>query len=225
MREVRNGSTRKIHNAIREHGVDRCLYEVIERGFSSIIDLALAEINQIAIHNSYRRGLNSTPGGDGYGSSDLSSLGKNDISAIKDVFAQRFAEYNAKKWSGLSPHERKEATSHLLAEEVIARRGATLARRYESDPDFAQSKRKGLSRWQAENRELFLAQNKALSEKASVKNSKKVIVQREDGSVETYPSRVEFRKRTGILYATLLYNMTQGREHYKGFKLIEAENE
>jgi hypothetical protein len=211
-------SKRKIHLAIAKYGINECVYEVIDSGFDSIGQLALAEIKYIKQYDSYHNGLNSTPGGDGLGKHDLSSMTDEEIKSIKMALGESFTEYNKKKWDGMTLEERREKTSHLHTDEIISARTETLKEFYKHNPEMALSKSIAIAKWQAENKDKMIEQNKRNGLIGAAKMSKAVTVEKEDGTVETFVSKSEFRRKTNILYATLVDNMKRV-EYYKGYKI------
>jgi len=68
-----------------KYGIENCLVEIVEDNFDSISKLVLAEIGYIKKFDSYKDGLNSTPGGDGMGKHLLHQLSDEDINKIKDA--------------------------------------------------------------------------------------------------------------------------------------------
>ena len=217
-KESKSNSKRKIHIAMFEYGIDDCEYVVLETGFTSIGKLALAEIEYIKKYDSYKTGLNSTPGGDGLGRHDLSMMSDEEIFTIKKALGDSFIEYNNKKWAGLSIDERKIKTSHLHTAEVYARKSETLKEFYKHNPEQAAIKFDGIKKWQKENREQMIDQNKKNGLLGAAVVSKQVVVETEDGTVEIYPSRSEFQRQTGLWFSSLV-DKSKKNEYYKGYKL------
>lgn len=221
-KESESGSTRKIHLAMSKYGITNCFYEVIERGFTTIGQLALAEIDQIKQHDSYANGLNSTPGGDGLGRHDLSTMTELEIEAIRLSLGESFTEYNKKKWHGLSLEEKQEKTAHLHTKEVISARANTLKEFYKNNPDAASAKSAAIERWQAENKKQLVEQNKKNGLLGSAKMSKPVIVETVDGRTEIYESRSSFQRETKLWFSTLV-DKSKNNEYYKGYKLKDSK--
>lgn len=217
-KDAEKSSLRKIHIAMAKYGLDDCVYEVIDRGFTSIGKLALAEIEHIKAHDSYRNGLNSSPGGDGLGKHDLSSMSDDEILVIKRVLGEQFIEYNKKKWSTLNPDERKLKTSHLHNDEVYSKKSDSLKEYYKHNPDSAAERFKAIKNWQKNNHETMIAQNRKNGLLGADATSKKVVVEKEDGSTETYKSISEFQRQTKVWFSTLK-DKTLKNEFHKGYKL------
>ena len=212
---------RKLHNAMREFGIDQCIYEVIEDKFNSIGQLALAEISYIQKFNSYKNGLNSTPGGDGLGRADLSMLTDFEIQSIRKSLGESFTEYNQKKWANTTSQDRKVLTKHLHTEEIYKRKSETLKNFYKTNPDVAKKKAEGIKKWQQSNQQQLKERNQINSYKGAAKVSKKLLVEFPDGSVLNYPSKSEFLRQTGLWSKTILEKTSKGLSHngYKAWEL------
>jgi hypothetical protein len=211
---------RKIHNAMREHGIENCLYEIVEDGFQTIGQLALAEIAYIKKFNSYQNGLNSTPGGDGLGEANLLELSESEIIEIRHSLGNSFTEYNKKKWIDTTPEQRKEMVKNAFTPEVNARRRHSLKQYYNSTPGARTSKANAITRWQTENRETLLKNNRKNSLIGAAKTSKKLLVEFPDGSMLYYPSKSDFHRQTGQWPKTILQKTAQGLSH-NGYKAWE----
>jgi hypothetical protein len=211
---------RKIHNAMRTYGLDQCRYEVIDEKFNSIGSLALAEIEYIKKFDSYKNGLNSTPGGDGLGKTNLLQLTADEISQIREALGSNFKEYNRKKWAGTTAEQRKEMIKCAHTPDVNARRRETLKKFYESTPGAKDEKGKSIIEWQQKNQEQLRKNNRANSLKAAEKNSKKLLVVLPDGSTLHYASKSEFQRLTQQWVKTVIKKTNQGLSH-NGYKAWE----
>lgn len=211
----------KLHLAMKAHGVENCLYEVIETGFTRMIDLVLAEIRYIKEHNSYKKGLNSTPGGDGLGKHTLSSMTENEIAILRTTLGEHWTSYNKQKWANLSMEERKEEVSHLHTPEVYEKKSKTLKKYYEANPEAKAVKGKKIKEWQEKNKETVKANNRVNGLKGAAKVSKEVVVEWENGKVERFKSRKEFERQTGLWFSALVEKSKQGL-YYKGYKLKDT---
>ncbi len=209
---------RKVHAAMREAGLENCKYEILERGFTSVANLAIAEINYIEQYDTYQAGLNSSPGGDGIGKHDLTSMSENDVQLIREALGEHWTEYNKKKWAGMSAEARKEATSHLHTDEIYQKKADTLKKFYDSNPNIKVEKGTAIKKWQGENRALVRSNNMANGMKGALKVSKEVVVETADGVIETFYSRSEFQRKTGVWFSTLLDKSTKG-EYHKGYRI------
>lgn len=222
-KESINNPKGKFHQAIHQYGSENCLYEVIDRGFTSISQLALAEIKYIKYYDSYKNGLNSTPGGDGL-NNDLTIFTDDEVEIIREALGEKWRIFNQKKWSGTSSEQRKEMIYHCHTDEANINRAETLKRYYEAVPGSKDKHSAGIKKWQKENPELakkFRIQNGL---KGAEKTSKKVTVLREDGSTEVYNSVSEFQRKTGQWMSTIREKSANGL-FYNGYKLKKDINE
>jgi len=216
----KNRPKTKLYNTMKRCGIENCTYEVLERGFTKIVDLALAEIRYINQYNSYRKGLNSTPGGDGLGKNILSTMTEVEIQLLKTSLGEHWTEYNQKKWSALSTDERKQETSHLHTPEIYERKSKTLKKFYESNPNIKAKKGEDIKKWQAQNKDIVAANNKKNGLIGAAKVSKQVVIEREDGKTEVFKSRSEFQRQTGLWFSTLVEKSKRGLYH-EGYRLKE----
>jgi group I intron endonuclease len=213
-----NPNTR-LYKAISDHGIENCSIEILEDNFTSFTSLALAEIEYIKKFNSYKNGLNSTRGGDGLGRHLLHLLSDQDIILIKEALGQNFSEYNKNiKWARTSAEERKKLTSHLHTEEVYKKKAETLRKFYEHNPEVKKSKGLAIKKWQEENREKLIARNQINSLKGAEKTSKKLTVEKEDGTVLYFKSKSEFYRLTGEWPNTVIKKTIDG-SFYKGYRI------
>jgi hypothetical protein len=210
----------KLYKAMRQFGIDQCLYEVIADNFGSIGELALAEISLIQQLDSYKNGLNSTPGGDGLGKKNLSCMAESEIQQIRNTLGESFKEYNRKKWQDTTPEQRKEMVKHAFTPEVNEKRRGTLKQYYKSTPGARESKAKSISEWQQNNQEEFIKNNRNNGIKGAQKVSKKLLVEMPDGSMLNYSSKSEFQRSTNQWAKTVLEKTKQGFSH-NGYKAWE----
>ena len=73
----------KLQKALYHYGVNQSKIEVIHDNVQSIFDLLNLEIMYIQQYDSYKNGLNSTPGGDGWGHKDLLLLSEQEMELLK----------------------------------------------------------------------------------------------------------------------------------------------
>jgi hypothetical protein len=212
----------KLYNTMKRCGIENCTYEVIESGFTRMVDLALAEIKYIQIYNSYEKGLNSTAGGDGLGQHHLHAMTEDEIELLKKSLGEYWSTYNQKKWYGLTVDERKEKTAHLHNTEVYEKRADTLKKFYEVNPTVKDDKGKAIKQWQEKNKEIVRTNNKINGLKGAEKVSKEVITEWENGRIEIFKSRSEFQRQTGLWFSTLVAKSKQGL-YYKGYRLKEID--
>ena len=215
-------SSTKLHLAMQETCSDEWFYEVIESNFKSLGELAVAEIEYIKHFNSYKNGLNSTPGGDGLGRHDLRSLTDDDIIKIKEALGESFRLYNKNiKWANTTVEDRKQLTAHLHTPEVNLKKSKTLKEFYEEFPDFKKAKGVAIKQWQEQNLEKVKEQNRINSAKGAAKVSKRLKVELESGEVLYYSSKSEFQRETGQ-WAKTIIEKTQKGIFYNGYKLWEV---
>lgn len=207
-----------IHKMMNLYGIDNCSYEVIEEGFGSISELALAEIRYIEIHDSYHNGLNSTQGGDGFGRSDLSSMDDVEYERLKEMFKERMITFNETKWSNTSKKDRKKMTSHLHTKDVYEKKSKTLKKYYEDNQDAAIEKYKAIENWRNENPEKLKRICENASAVAAEKNKKRLLTIDPNGVEKIYESKKEFRKHHGWIHDLAIEKTKQGKDH-KGWKI------
>lgn len=211
----------KLHKAIKNYGIKNCIIEIIEDNFTSLGKLALAEIEYIKKFDSFKTGLNSTPGGDGLGRHELYRLTDEEISGIKLALGDSFREYNKNvKWANTSKEDRRQLTKHLHTEEVYKKKSNTLKKFYEANPEVAKDKAIGIKKWQQENKEELKEKNKINALKGAAKVSKRLKVELETGKVLYYTSKNEFQRQTGQWAKTILEKTASGI-FYNGYKAWE----
>lgn len=216
----KNNSQLKIHSAMREHGLENCYYEVIDRNYKTIGQLALAEIDYIEKYNSFRKGLNSSPGGDGLGYKNLSQLSEDELQAIKSKLGEHFTNLNYKRWFGKSSEQKKSMVEHLHTETARKKRSDTLKEFYDANPDARKEKGKGILEWQKNNKEKLKLNNKKNGQLGADKVSKKILVEFPDGNMLHYKSKSDFRRNTGMWIKTIIDKTNKGMDH-NGYKAWE----
>jgi hypothetical protein len=215
-------SKTKLHRAMAKYTIEDSIVEILEDGFISIGKLALAEINYIKQFDSYKNGLNSTPGGDGLGVHDLQALTDVEITEIKKALGENFREYNKTiKWANTTAEDRKFLTSHLHTKEIYQKKSSTLKEFYKTNPDIKKEKGQRILKWQKENQEKLQEQNKANGLKGAKKVSKKLEVETEDGKVLYFSSKSEFQRQTGQWAKTILEKSKDGK-FYNGYRAKEV---
>lgn len=219
-RELKRNSNRKIYEALRKYGIENCIYEVLETGFSTIGELAIAEIKYIQQHDSYRNGLNSSLGGDGLGHNNWAAISEEDLLKIKEALGEHFKNYNKKKWSGTTPEERKKMLKHWFEPDVIQRRTETLKEYYKANPDSVEHKVNKLREWREKNKEHHRKVVRENGAKGAAKVSKKLKVETENGEIIYFSSKSEFNRKTGQWANTVLKKTKQG-QFYNGYKAEE----
>jgi len=215
-----NGSSRKIHVAMREHGIEQCRYEIVESGFDSISKLAIAEIRYIDENKTFTDGLNSSPGGDGIGRHDLAQLSTDDILLIKQALGNHWKSFNKKKWADTTPEQRSQMMSHLYNSEIIEKRIKTQKEYYNSVPDSIQKHTKGLADWRKNNPEKMKENAKFNGLSGATAVSKQVVVEREDGTIEEYKSISEFQRKTKQ-WMNVIKEKSMKNQFHNGYKLKE----
>lgn len=209
-----NKKKTKLHKAMDQYGIQNCLYEIISTGYSTISKLALAEIAYIKEYDSYKNGLNSTPGGDGLGKHNISMLTEEDLTEIKKSLGEHFTFYNKNiKWANTTKEERQHLTSHLHNDVVYQKKSATLKEFYNYNPETKAEKGITIKKWQAENYTQLKEQNKKNSAAAAEKNSKKIKVQDCNGEIKIYNSKKEFYNITGYYANHVISKTLKGKSH------------
>lgn len=217
-KDAKGNSNREIHVAMREAGIENCKYEVIDRGFTSIAELAVAEIEHIKQHNSYRSGLNSSPGGDGIGKHDLTTMTEDEINTIRRALGEHWTEYNKSRWSSLTGDERKKAVSHLHTPEVHRKKSETLKKFYEFNPIAKTERGKKIKEWQNNNKAVATENSRQNGLKGAAKVSKAITLEKDDGTIVEFKSRSEMQRETGLWFSTLLAK-TKTNSYHNGYRL------
>ena len=209
-----------IHKVMKDAGIDNCIYEVIASGFSTIGKLAMAEIRYIKEFNTYKTGLNSTPGGDGLGGHDLTKFSADELEKIKEALGEHWTEYNKKKWCGKTEEEKLQMMSHLYTREVIESRIITQKAYYDNVEGAREKHSAGLTRWAKENPEKKRENSAKNGLIGAEKTSKHVILEKEDGTILRFKSRSEMQRETGQWFSTLIDKSSKGLYH-NGYILKE----
>lgn len=223
-RDANKESRRKVHRIMGEVGLENCRYEVISRGYTKLSELAIAEIQCIKEHDSYKKGLNSSPGGDGIGKHDLRTMSDSELKIIRESLGEHWSEYNKKKWSGMSIEKKLDAMSHLHNAEVYKKRTDTLKKYYENVLGAKKAKGISIKKWQEENKEILKQNNRRSGMIGALKVSKAVTIEDIAGNVETFYSRSEFQRKTGLWFATLVAKSARG-EYYNNYRLRKNNSE
>jgi hypothetical protein len=217
------GKKYKVHKAMEEAGIDNCNYSIIEEEFTTIVDLALAEIYYIKKYDTKNNGLNSTYGGDGLGR-HLHTMSDEDIQKIKDALSKKMSSYNNEvKWKDTTPEQRKIiiASRGIYSPDIIKKRAASLKVTYDACPDLRAQKGIDIKQWQAKNRDKLIEQNKANSLAAAAVNSKPIKVTTPDGKEIMYISKTEFVKDHGHIINNIIKKTSEGSDHngWKGWHI------
>jgi len=207
----------KLHKAIHQYGPKNCMYEVIETGFDSISKLALAEIEYIKQYDSFKNGLNSTPGGDGL-NNDLTIFSEDEVAIIREALGEKWKSFNKKKWENTTLEQRQEMIRHCHTADARKNRSDTLKSYYHSVDGAKEKHSAGIKQWQKENPELARQYRIQNGLKGAEKTSKKVTLIRDNGIVEVYNSISEFQRKTGQWMSTIREKSAKG-EFYNGYKL------
>lgn len=212
-----------IHRVMKKYGIDKCMYSIVESNFNDLADLALAEISYIKKYDTYNNGLNSSPGGDGIMTGDLSDIPQERIDVILEALSIAMRDYNTSiKWHNKSKSERSELTKHLHTNDIIEKRSQSLKERYIKDPELAKNKGNKIKEWQEKNKEQLRQQNKQASDKAAIVNSIQIKAITPDGDEVIYKNKVAFVKEHGHIIGTILKKTQEGKTH-KGWKAWEVK--
>lgn len=220
-RECKKETKRKLHLAMKVYGINQCNYEVVEDGFTSMGSLALAEIKYIEEYDSYKNGLNSSRGGDGLGHKNWNLLTEEEILTIKTKLGEHFKEYNKKKWNDTTPEQRKNMVKNAFTPEVNKKRAESLKEFYKANPQSIDNKVSKILEWQKNNKELHRAIAKSNGAKGAAKVSKRLEIEKEDGTILFFNSKSEFQRQTGQWAATIL-KKTKNGEFHNGYKAKEV---
>lgn len=209
------GPKNKLHRAIELYGEDNTLYEVIEDGFTSVVKLALAEIRWITHYDSFKNGLNSTPGGDGIGRYDLHTMTDPDVAELLQKLSENLSLYNEEvKWADKTAEERKDMTAHLHNDAIYAKKGATLKETYANNPDLVENRRiTQQNAWAGYDETAYkerCSKNRANGAIGAAKAMRPLTVTTIEGEDITYESRTAFTKATGIGVGTLKNRSKRG---------------
>lgn len=219
-KDALGNSTRKIHVSMREAGLENCMYEVLATGFSSMSALAIAEIDFIKQYDSYRNGLNSSPGGDGIGKHDLTSMTEEEIEMIRCSLGEHWTEYNKKRWANMTSHEKKKAVAHLHTPDVHKKKADTLKKFYEHNPTAKTEKGEAIRNWKLANKETAAENSRLNGLKGAAKVSKAIVLEKKDGTILRFKSRSEMQRETGQWFSTLL-EKTKANVYHNGYMLKE----
>jgi len=220
----KHNSERKIHKAMRTAGIKNCVYEVIERGFTEVSKLALAEIKYIKDNDTYKNGLNASLGGDGLSAGSWANMSNDDLIIIREALGEHWRDYNKKRWANTTAEERKELVKHLHTEEVYQEKSKTLKRYYEANPDEKIKRGEKIKAWQSQNIEQVKEINRQNGLKGAAKVSIAILVEHPDGSVLQYKSKSEFNRVTKQT-ARLVIEKTIKSESHNGYKAWEIKDE
>ena len=208
-------SDTKFYIALKDN-VDKFTFEIIDRA-DNIVDLAFKEIYWIDYYNSFKKGYNSTRGGDGL-NQDLSQFTEEEIFQLKQLYSFTMTEYNYNvKWKDKTADERKELTAHLNTTDIIKKRTETLKKFYDTNPDIKKEKGKAIVKWQLENKIQLCKTNRHNGIKGAEKVSKKVRVEFQDGTTKIYNSKSEFNRENGEIINAILRKTKENKSH-RGFK-------
>ncbi len=212
----------KLYKAMNDYGLENCKIEILEDNFDKIAELALAEIRYIEQLDTFKNGLNSTKGGDGLGSRLLSTMTEDEILQIKQALGFRFSEYNKNvKWANTTAEQRREIIKPAFTPEINARRRETLKKYYEVHPESKEYKLSILKEWRKNNKEYHKKICAKNGLKGAEKVSKKLKIEKEDGTILFFQSKSEFNRQTGEWAKTIIQKTKEGKFHH-GYKIIEV---
>ena len=202
----------KLHKAIKKYGVENCTFSVIENNFKSISDLAIAEIRYIEKFDSYRNGLNSTPGGDGL-NTDLTKLDQDSLKIIRNSIGEHWRQFNVKKWTNKTLDERRELIKCCHTEDANLNRSITLKEYFRNIDEAKEKHTSGIKKWKEQNPDLNRKNALIGSKIGSEAVSKKLVVLQEDGTLSHYNSISEFQRKTGQWMCTVKKKSKNGLFH------------
>lgn len=213
----------KLYRAMKQHCIENCKYEIIDEDFSSIAELAAAEIEYIAQYDSYRNGLNSTPGGDGLGTHNLYMLSDEEILAVKESLSQSMRDYNNNiKWANTTKDQRREMT-RAWWDRPSELRSKQVKKYWDTvDEEKKNHQLRGLrNRWVGIPYEERSRINKANGLKGAMKIAKKIKVEFEDGRIEIFPSKSEYHRQYGATSINYTIMKTKKGLYHNGRKIWE----
>jgi len=219
--ESKNNPRNTLHKAMNKYGAENCTYEVIDRDFTTVAELAIAEIFYIKQYNSFEDGLNGTAGGDGL-NVDLTKFSEEEIIQIRFALGERWRKFNQDKWNNTTAEERKKLMQHCHTEEIFKKRAKTLKEYYKNIPGARDRHSAGIKQWQKENPELAKKYRIQNGLKGAEKTSKRVTLIRDNGDIEVYNSISEFQRKTGQWMCTIREKSQKG-EFYNGYKIKDVE--
>lgn len=221
LRTYKKKQNNKLYSAMFTYGEQNCNFEILEDNIESVGKLALLEIQYIKKYNSYRKGLNSTLGGDGLGKKILQKMSEKEILEIKKELGRSLSFYNKNiKWAGTTAEDRKKLTAHLHTDEIYKKKSNTLKDRYAAHPEEKLEKYKAIKKWREQNKNKLKLQNKKASDAAALINRKKIKVEHPDGSIKIYESKIEFARCTNQTASYIIKKTKQGLYH-NGYKIWE----
>lgn len=210
--------TSKFYQQLRKRPDDFSV-EVVFEG-SSPGELFLKEIELIEKYNSFRKGYNSTMGGDCFG-----VVVKNDehYEQLSAFFKERMIEFNVIKWKDTTLSDRKEMIKHCHTTESNAKRGRTIKREWaDMSPDDKDAKLTGLRTFIKNNHTTYVANAKAASDKAAELNKRSVSVRnRLTGEVHRFDSIKEANKSLGTAVRYLEQLKNAGKIGSKKWELLD----
>ena len=212
----------KLLIAMVTHGIDNCKYEVISNSYSTIRELALAEIQYIKEHNSYYSGLNGSLGGDGLGYKELAKMSDADLEEIKSIIGNSISNYNKNiKWANTTLEDRRAMLSSANSDESVKKRKQSLKEYYEAHPEVRKQKSDLMKISRRTNKAYRDEQAKLASNKAAQKNRTPIKVIFPTGETKIYSSQTDFRKETNEWPNIVLQKtITNGSWHgYKAWKI------
>jgi hypothetical protein len=228
----KENSQTKLHKAMRKFGIENCEYSLIEDGFTEICKLALAEIRYISENNTFKKGLNSTKGGDGIGRHDLSKMSNDEILLIKRKLGEGFVEFNKRKWENTTIDERREMLTHWHTEEVVAKRTETLKDFYKTPEGVKNRKNKSelLKKRINDNKQEFNEHNKVNAKKGAAKHFATIIVETPRGLLINFKNYKDLFSRLGnhiknVYFLEKAIKLTRTGENLNGFRIWRCRSE
>ena len=212
-REYNNATTKHLYNIMKKYGLDNCVYEILEEGFDSMFDLAIAEMRYIKKYDTFKNGLNSTYGGDGM-QVILHTMSDEEISLLKLTYSKNTAHYNnTVKWADTTLKERQEKTKHLHTKEIYEKKSKTLKLYYERHPEAKIKKSETRKKYIDENKEKTSIQSRINGRK----NGKRLRMINPEGKEIFYETKNDFKREYGTMLHTIIKKTLKGQS-YKGWK-------
>lgn len=151
-------------------------------------------------YDSYRNGLNSSKGGDGWGHHQLYLLSEEELRLLKENFGKTLTDYNNNvKWANTTKEERLAMIreSMFLTPESIAKRTESLKAWYEADPSRKATKLQAWKKWREDNPEKSKENCRKNGAKSADVTGKPIKVEFPDNSIRYFKNQQAFKRETG----------------------------
>lgn len=218
LRLSKKSPTTKFYKQLGKRPNDFSVEVVFES--SSVGELFLKEIELISQYDSYKRGYNSTIGGDCFGVVVHSEEHYNEL---VEIFRDRMKEFNVVKWKDTTLSDRQEMIKHCHTDESNAKRSKTIKAEWDGMTTADKNaKLNGLLTYIENNKDEQRRKAKLASDKAAILNQRKVRIRdRATGEVHEFNSIKEANTtlNTAVRYLEQLKN--SGKIGSKKWELLD----